>query len=157
MIDGGPVGWRLPFNITNGEKGITEPLIVYDIYGSSNSALSRSYSIAWNTYITKDMTQCKSFGTSSNYERYVPDGSQAFEDLSVIGTNGEWTFSTEDSAKKCIDNSEYLSLATGVGIVSNKETGSYDLTFGAGANIFRKEKLSVLKNATYIIKWYELY
>ena len=157
MIDGGPVGWRLPFNITNGEKGITEPLIVYDIYGSSNSALSRSYSIAWNTYIPKDMTQCKSFGTSSNYERYVPDGSQAFEDLSVIGTNGEWTFSTEDSAKKCIDNSEYLSLATGVGIVSNKETGSYDLTFGAGANIFRKEKLSVLKNATYIIKWYELY
>ena len=157
MIDlEGIAGWNLPFNITNGEKGITEPLIVYDIYGSGNSALSHGYSVAWNTYIPKDMTQCKSFGTSSNYERYLPDGNQAFEDLSVIGTNGEWTFS-EDSAKKCIDNSEYLSLATGVGIVKNEDSGSYDLTFGAGANIFRKEKLTVLKNATYIIKWYELY
>ena len=149
-------GWRVQFNISNGEKGITEPLIVYDIYGGGSTAEStNSYSIAWNTYIPDDDDDCVTFGTSSNYERYVPDGAQAFKDTTMTGARGEWTVS-EDSSGKCIDgDNKNISLATSVGIIATKD--GYDLTFGAGADIFRKEKLTVKKNSTYIIKWYELY
>ena len=154
-------GWQVNFNATNGEKGITEPLIVYDIYGDSSSdtaesmSTSNSYSIAWNTFIPMKSTECKTFGTSSNYERFIPDGAQAFKDNSLLGANGEWSVSN-DASGNCIDSdSPNISLATGVGIVAT-DTG-YDLTFGAGADIFRKEKLSVKRNKTYIIKWYELY
>ena len=147
-------GWQVNFDKDNGEKGITEPLIVYDIYGSKDAATSNSYSIAWNTYIPMKATECKTFGTSSNYERYVPDGAQAFKDTSLTGNNGEWSVS-QDTSGKCISDSSSISLATGVGIIATDE--GFDLTFGAGADIFRKEQLTVKRNSTYIIKWYELY
>lgn len=150
-------GWQVNFNKDNGEKGITEPLIVYDIYGSSDKTASNSYSIAWNTYIPMKTTECKTFGTSSNYERYIPDGAQAFQDItgtSLLGANGEWSVSN-DTSGKCVSNANNISLATGVGIIATDD--GYDLTFGAGSDIFRKEKLTVKKNWTYIIKWYELY
>ena len=149
-------GWQVDFNKDNGEKGITEPLIVYDIYGGGNDAegMSNSYTIAWNTYIPMKSTECKTFGTSSNYERFMPDGAQAFTDTSLSGANGEWSV-TNDTTGKCISDSSNISLATSVGIIATDE--GYDLTFGAGADIFRKEKLTVKKNSTYIIKWYELY
>jgi len=153
-------GWRIRFNTENGEKGITEPLIVYDIYSSSSGSSSdsvntaNSYSVAWNTYIPMNATKCKTFGTSSNYERFIPDGGQVFQNLSMTGGNGEWTLAADESGE-CVSQEANLSLATAVGIVATDE--GYDLTFGAGAEIFRKQKLTVKKNSTYIIKWYELY
>ena len=150
-------GWRVRF-ADNGEKGITEPLIVYDIYnsGSADSSFNsaNSYSIAWNTYIPMKATKCKTFGTSSNYERYIPDGSQVFTNTEMTGENGEWTLAADNSGQ-CVSEEANLSLATSVGIVATED--GYDLTFGAGAEIFRKQKLTVKRNSTYIIKWYELY
>ena len=147
-------GWQVNFNKDNGEKGITEPLIVYDIYGGSDPTTSNSYSIAWNTYIPMKATECKTFGTSSNYERYIPDGAQAFKNTSLSGANGEWSVAN-DTTGQCVSDSSNISLATSVGIIATDN--GYDLTFGAGSDIFRKEKLNVVKNKTYIIKWYELY
>ena len=136
-----------------GEKGITEPMITYDIYGGKSGTAKNSYSVAWNTYIPKRATQCKNFGTSSNYERMLLDGSQGLimpTGLSgANGTRGEW-----DPAKCSFEHSD-ISIATGVGIVASKD--GYDLTFGAGADIFRKPELTVKTNSTHIIKWYELY
>ena len=145
-------GWQVDFGKTSGEKGITEPLIVYDIYGTKDSATSHSYTIAWNTYTPMEATACKTFGTSSNYERFINDGAQAFKNLAMTSTNGEWNIAGSDGSCVKADN---LSLATGVGIVATDN--GYDLTFGAGADIFRKEHLTVKMNATYMIKWYELY
>ena len=148
-------GWDVVFDLSNGEKGITEPLIVYDIYGgSSDNTDSNSYSIAWNTYTPSPVTQCKTFGTSSNYQRYVLDGDQFFTDTSMTGSRGEWTVSA-DTEGKCKSGDKNISLATGVGIIASED--GYDLTFGAGADIFRKKQLTVKTNNTYIIKWYELY
>lgn len=136
-----------------GEKGITEPMITYDIYGGKTGTAKNSYSVAWNTYIPKRVTQCKNFGTSSNYERMLLDGSQGLlmpTGLSgANGTRGEW-----DPAKCSFERSD-ISIATGVGIIASKD--GYDLTFGAGADIFRKPELMVKTNSTHIIKWYELY
>ena len=137
-----------------GEKGITEPLITYDIYGGKSGVAKNSYTVAWNTYIPKRATQCRNFGTSSNYERMLLDGSQglvvATTGLSgANGTRGEW-----DPAKCSFEHSD-ISLATGVGVVASQD--GYDLTFGAGADIFRKKELTVKTNSTHIIKWYELY
>ena len=136
-----------------GEKGITEPMITYDIYGGKSGTAKNSYTVAWNTYIPKRATQCKNFGTSSNYERMLLDGSQGLimpTGLSgANGSRGEW-----DPAKCSFQNSD-ISIATGVGIVASKD--GYDLTFGAGADIFRKPELTVKTNSTHIIKWYELY
>ena len=149
-------GWRVVFNREDGEKGITEPLVVYDIYGGKSED-SNSYTIAWNTFTPMKLTECRSFGTSSNYERYVLDGNQHFTDTSMTGSNGEWTVSA-DTDNKCLTDpskAKNISLATGVGIIASDS--GYDLTFGAGADIFRKEILTVKDNKTYIIKWYELY
>ena len=149
-------GWRIVFNRDEGEKGITEPLVVYDIYGGKAED-SNSYSIAWNTFTPMKLTECRSFGTSSNYERYMLDGNQFFQDTNMTGSNGEWTVSADADSKCLTDSSKAknISLATGVGIIAS-DTG-YDLTFGAGADIFRKKQLTVKMNKTYIIKWYELY
>ena len=139
----------------SGEKGITEPMVTYDIYGGKSGTDKNSYSVAWNTYIPKRATQCRSFGTSSNYERMVLDGSQGLKmpdgsTSSALGsTRGEW-----DPSKCSFDNKD-ISIATGVGIVASKD--GYDLVFGAGADVFRKKELTVKANSTHIIKWYELY
>ena len=151
-------GWTVSFGqevgVTTGEKGITEPLITYNIYGTkSNDEKANAYSIAWNTYIPKKATECKNFGTSSNYERIINNGKQAFTELTMTGSNGEWTSSRAGSECK-LDNPN-LSLATSVGIIATDK--GYDLTFGAGADIFRKREMTVKLNKTYIIKWYELY
>lgn len=136
-----------------GEKGITEPMITYDIYGGKSGTAKNSYTVAWNTYIPKRATQCKNFGTSSNYERMLLDGSQGLimpTGLSgANGSRGEW------DPSKCSFQNQDISLATGVSIVASKD--GYDLTFGAGADIFRKPELTVKTNSTHIIKWYELY
>ena len=66
---------------------------------------------------------------------------------------GEWTISTDST--QCQTDTGNLSLATSVGIVATDD--GYSLAFGAGAEIFMKPKLNVVKNKTYIIKWYELY
>ena len=150
-------GWNIPFAAPKtdkaGEKGITEPIITYDVYGSKTGNAKNGYSIAWNTYIPKKVTQCRSFGTSNNYERLVPDGSQALKtadgNVGANGTRGEW-----DPAK-CSTVSSDISIATGVGVVATDK--GYDLTFGAGADIFRKREINVQTNSTHIIKWYELY
>jgi len=149
-------GWRVRFSRDDGEKGITEPLVVYDIYGGKAED-SNSYTIAWNTFTPMKLSECRSFGSSSNYERYILDGNQYFTDTNMTGNNGEWTVSA-DKDNKCITDAtkaKNISLATGVGIIASKD--GYDLTFGAGADIFRKEHLTVKMNKTYIIKWYELY
>ena len=150
-------GWMVSFGqesgVTDGEKGITEPLITYNIYGGNTSdENSNAYSIAWNTYIPKKATSCKSFGTSSNYERLIGNGKQAFKELSLTGANGEWNSARAGS--ECTDTPN-ISLATGVGVIATED--GYDLTFGAGADIFRKRSMTVKNNKTYIIKWYELY
>lgn len=136
-----------------GEKGITEPMITYDIYGGKSGTAKNSYTVAWNTYIPKRATQCKNFGTSSNYERMLLDGSQGLimpTGLSgANGSRGEW------DPSKCSFDQKDISIATGVGIIASKD--GYDLTFGAGADIFRKPELTVKTNSTHIIKWYELY
>ena len=138
-----------------GEKGITEPMITYDIYGGKSGTAKNGYSVAWNTYIPKRATQCKNFGTSNNYERLVNSGKQAFTDSStMIGANGEWTASGT-AAAKCKLDSPNISIATSVGVIATDK--GYDLTFGAGADIFRKREMIVRNNKTYIIKWYELY
>jgi len=160
-LDGGLFksrGWITSFGqetgISDGEKGITEPLITYNIYGGDSSdENSNAYTIAWNTYIPKKATQCKSFGTSSNYERVINNGKQAFQNLTMTGANGEW--STENASSECNLDTDNISLATGVGIIATEN--GYDLTFGAGAEIFRKPAMTVKNNKTYIIKWYELY
>ena len=136
-----------------GEKGITEPLITYDIYGGKSGTAKNSYTVAWNTYIPKRETQCRNFGTSSNYERMLLDGSQGLIMPSGLsganGARGEW------DPSKCSFEHKDISIATGVSIVASKN--GYDLTFGAGADIFRKPELTVKTNSTHIIKWYELY
>ena len=137
-----------------GEKGITEPMITYDIYGGKSGTDKNSYSVAWNTYIPKRATQCRSFGTSSNYERMLLDGSQGLKmpdgsTSNALGSRGEW-----DPSKCSFDNKD-ISIATGVGIVASQD--GYDLVFGAGADVFRKKELTVKANSTHIIKWYELY
>ena len=151
-------GWIVSFGqesgITDGEKGITEPLITYNIYGGDASdENSNAYSIAWNTYIPKKATACKNFGTSSSYERLIGNGKQAFKNLSMTGANGEW--SSARAGSECSLDTPNISLATGVGVIATDE--GYDLTFGAGADIFRKRDMTVKNNKTYIIKWYELY
>ena len=150
-------GWRIDFakrDNTRGEKGITEPMLVYDFYGSKNNEDSgkNGYSLAWNTYIPQKTTECKNFGTSFNYERLVIDGSQA-QSLSGMTANtavGEWNPANCDATSE-----QGISLATAVGIIATDK--GYDLTFGAGADIYRKEEISVLISSTRIIKWYELY
>jgi Tfp pilus assembly protein, tip-associated adhesin PilY1 len=152
------LGWRIDFAQTSdarGEKGITEPMVVYDVYGSKADAASgkNGYSLAWNTYIPKKTTECKNFGTSFNYERLVIDGSQA-QSLTNMTANdavGEW----DPSNCQANSNSQGISIATAVGVVATKS--GYDLTFGAGADIYRKTEISVLTSKTRIIKWYELY
>ena len=71
----------------------------------------------------------------------------------MTGANGEW--STENASSECNLDTDNISLATGVGIIATEN--GYDLTFGAGAEIFRKPAMTVKNNKTYIIKWYELY
>ena len=147
-------GWTASFVSQEGEKGITEPLITYNIYGTqANDEKANAYSIAWNTYIPKKATECKNFGTSNNYERLVNSGKQAFTNLVMTGANGEWTASGD--ASNCQLDSQNISIATSVGVVATDK--GYDLTFGAGADIFRKREMIVKNNKTYIIKWYELY
>ena len=149
-------GWTAAFLSQEGEKGITEPLVTYNIYGTdATDEKANAYSIAWNTYIPKKATECKNFGTSNNYERLVNSGKQAFTDSStMIGANGEWTASGT-AAAKCKLDSPNISIATSVGVIATDK--GYDLTFGAGADIFRKREMIVRNNKTYIIKWYELY
>ena len=147
-------GWTAAFVSQEGEKGITEPLITYNIYGTqANDDKANAYSLAWNTYIPKKATECKNFGTSNNYERLVNSGKQAFTSLVMTGSNGEWTASGD--ASKCKLDSQNISIATSVGVIATDK--GYDLTFGAGADIFRKREMIVKNNKTYIIKWYELY
>ena len=149
-------GWRVVFNRDDGEKGITEPLVVYDIFGGKAED-SNSYTIAWNTFTPMKLTECRSFGSSSSYERYILDGEQYFTDTTMTGSNGEWSVSADEDNKCITDTSKAknISLATGVGVIASDN--GYDLTFGAGADIFRKTQLQVKTNKTYIIKWYELY
>lgn len=154
----GKSGWRIDFariKSTQGEKGITEPMLVYDLYGSKANAESgkNGYTLAWNTYIPKDITLCKSFGTSFNYDRLLIDGSQALSPTGMTTSSavGEWNPANCDTST----SSQGISLATGVGVIAT-DTG-YDLTFGAGADIYRKKEISVLISKTRIIKWYELY
>ncbi|MBO4705686.1 MAG: hypothetical protein J5647_08140 [Spirochaetaceae bacterium] len=147
-------GWKITFGGGSdkaGEKGITEPLVVYDVYGSKQSEESgkNGYALAWNTYVPKAVTECKSFGTSFNYERLLIDGSQGLEQVDDSGV-GNW-----NPAACSGTSSQGISLATGVGVVATKD--GYDLTFGAGAEIYRKKEISVLVSTTRIIKWYELY
>ena len=151
-------GWLVDFdpkNLETGEKGITEPLVTYNIYGtqSAENEKANAYTIAWNTYIPKKATDCKNFGTSNNYERLINTGKQAFSDTSMLGTNGEWTASK--ATQKCELDSPEISIATSVGVIATDK--GYDLTFGAGADIFRKREMVVKMNKTYLIKWYELY
>ena len=157
IVDGKD-GWKLffagPAEDKAGEKGITEPLITYDIFGGKQSIAKNSYSLAWNTYIPKKATSCKNFGTSNNYERLILDGTQAFavgqNSVEASGVRGEWDPSLCSNLA-----SKEISLATGVGVIAT-DTG-YDLTFGAGADIYRKREMDVRANSTHIIKWYELY
>lgn len=154
----GKSGWRIDFGEkgdTQGEKGITEPMLVYDFYGSKPDAASgkNGYSLAWNTYIPKDITMCKNFGTSYNYDRLVIDGSQALSLTSMTSSTalGEWNPANCNTGS----SSQGASLATSVGVIATKD--GFDLTFGAGAEIYRKKEISVLISTTRIIKWYELY
>jgi hypothetical protein len=151
-------GWRIDFGLAEdarGEKGITDPMLVYDLYGSKVDAQSgkNGYSLAWNTYVPKKVTECKNFGTSFNYERLVIDGSQALSLTGITGNTavGEW------NPANCQNytSSQGISIATAVGVVATND--GYDLTFGAGADIYRKKEISVLISKTRIIKWYELY
>ena len=157
------VGWRITFGSksqkvdSSGEKGITNPLLVYDVYGSKSDAASgkNGYSMAWTTYIPKKTTECKNFGTSYNYERLVIDGSQAQSLTTGMTANssavGEW------NPANCTNSSsdQGASVATAVGVVATDK--GYDLTYGAGAEIYRKQEISVVVSSTRIIKWYELY
>lgn len=154
----GKSGWRIDFGNaqgTEGEKGITDPMLVYDVYGSKTDASSgkNGYSLAWNTYIPKKVTECKNFGTSFNYERLVIDGSQALSLTDITGSTavGEW------NPANCQNytSSQGISIATAVGVIATSD--GYDLTFGAGADIYRKEEINVVISTTRIIKWYELY
>lgn len=140
-------GWKIFFTDPLTEKGITNPLIIYDVYGSKMGDAKNNYSLSWNTYVPKALTDCKNFGTSKNYQKLLVDGKQ---DQSGVESNinGAW-----DPAK-CFSGEE-ISLATSVGVVATSD--GYSLTFGAGADIFMKEELKVNTNIIKIIKWYELY
>ncbi|MBP5406737.1 hypothetical protein J6Z19_06280 [bacterium] len=149
----GKSGWRIDFGgseDSKGEKGITEPMILYDLYGSNGSSDTYDYSLAWNTYVPKKSTDCMNFGTSFNYDRHVVDGSNILKLTEMSSTVGEW------DPSKCKDSStQGISVATAVGVVATSE--GYDLAFGAGADIYRKPGITVVISTTRVLKWYELY
>ena len=153
-------GWTIRFsqqvndqNIAMmGEKGITAPLITFDVYGSKKGRAKNSYSLAWNTYLPHEARSCTNYGSSVSYERMLVTGENAFTDVSGNEIAAQsWT---SDSCENEGNKGE-ISLATSVGVIATEE--GYDLTFGAGADIYRKKEISVVYNPADIIKWYELY
>lgn len=126
-------GWKYPFLSPRTEKGVTDPLIVFDMYENND------YRLAWNTYVPNELVDCKNFGTSRNYEKILVDGQNIVD---------KW-----DPSDAC--GMEEISIATSVGMIATA-TG-YDMTFGAGHQIFKKPQITIQANVTNIIKWYELY
>ena len=85
-------------------------MITYDIYGGKSGTDKNSYSVAWNTYIPKRATQCRSFGTSSNYENAVkavvaPDVSMGFEKRMPNYIHPKITFATNEKIEVLSDSS----------------------------------------------------
>lgn len=156
-LDGWTVRFSQQVNDQNvpqlSEKGITAPLITYDVYGSKKGRAKNNYTIAWNTYVPHEARSCTNLGSSVNYERMLVTGENAFTDKSgnEIENLQSWTSEYCNNA----GNKGDLSLATSVGVVATSD--GYDLTFGAGADIYRKKEISVVYNPANIIKWYELY
>ena len=154
-------GWKVEFNrqvndkneVQLSEKGITAPLITYDFYGSKKGRAKNSYTVAWNTYIPHEARSCTNLGSSVNYERMFVTGENAFTDASGNEIEGMASWTSESCTQE--SNQGDLSLATSVGVIATKE--GYDLTFGAGADIYRKKEIQVVYRPANIIKWYELY
>jgi len=126
-------GWRIAFLNPVTEKGVTDPLVIFDMYQNND------YRISWNTYVPNQLVDCKNFGTSRNYEKILVDGQNIVD---------KW-----DPSDAC--GMEEISIATSVGVIAT-DTG-YDLTFGSGHQVFTKKQIIVQPNVTNIIKWYELY